>query len=356
MKSDKNTSIQYSFSIYLDLLRVLAAFFVFIYHLKSRSLGNPVLLNLIPNVSHFAVILFFVLSGYLIAASVDSKSSLGLKQYILDRLSRLYSVAFPALIISLGFAMIYSKSAIHTELLAIASNFLFLGQSWFFEINPFWNTPYWSLCYEVMYYILFGCFIFFRSWKRWLLLLIFSAVAGIKVLLLMPCWLIGVAIYHTRNTIKLNILIAILFAFVLPAACAVIMYGFGIHREMSKLSAFLLGDFYTHAGFSAKFITDFVVAILFAIHIYAMRFIMTNYSWGSWAAKLIQSGAAMSFTLYLMHQPFIRFVDYLVGSTRSSLTFITCLISIPLICYAISLFTEAKRPKLKALLSKYLIH
>lgn len=354
MQSDKNILIPHSFSTYLDLLRILAAIFVFIFHLKSRNLGHSSILNFIPNISHFAVILFFILSGYLIAASVDSKKELGLKEYVLDRLSRVYSVATPALILCLGFALIFSKNAISTELLTILSNFLFLGQSWLLEINPFWNTPYWSLCYEVMYYILFGCFIFFKNWKRWLLIVIFSAVAGIKILLLMPCWLLGVAIYHVRSCIKLNIFMAVLLAFLLPIACSVIMFYFRIHHQTNKLSAYLLSDYYGQAAFSGKFITDFVMAVLFAIHLYAMRYLMTNYHWGSRSTKLIKGGAAMSFTLYLIHQPLVRFVDNVVEVPRDNLTFMACLIGIPLTCYAISLLTEAKRPKFKAWLNETL--
>ncbi|MEO7108145.1 MAG: hypothetical protein ABIZ09_17345, partial [Rhodoferax sp.] len=69
----KNSTISAEFSLYLDLLRVCAAYFVLLFHMKKHEFGPEALLKLIPDHGHDAVILFFVLSGYVIAAATERK-------------------------------------------------------------------------------------------------------------------------------------------------------------------------------------------------------------------------------------------------------------------------------------------
>jgi peptidoglycan/LPS O-acetylase OafA/YrhL len=57
---------------------------------------NPLLVS---NMRHFAVVLFFVLSGYVIGFTTKANNRGG-KQYALARLSRLYSMVLPALVVS----------------------------------------------------------------------------------------------------------------------------------------------------------------------------------------------------------------------------------------------------------------
>ena len=86
------------FSLYLDLVRFLAAVTVVIYHSNYREL-IPASLP-IRNAGHSAVIVFFVLSGFVVAYVVDTKERTAL-EYWSSRLSRIYSVAVPAVILTL---------------------------------------------------------------------------------------------------------------------------------------------------------------------------------------------------------------------------------------------------------------
>lgn len=81
-------------SIYLDLIRVGAAIVVALSH------AWPVLFPHfpLPFPGHQAVIVFFVLSGFVIAYTTDRKDRT-LKIYMANRLSRLWSVIIPALLI-----------------------------------------------------------------------------------------------------------------------------------------------------------------------------------------------------------------------------------------------------------------
>lgn len=344
-------SIPQYFSVYLDFLRFGAAVFVLLFHLSLHQMGPENLLAFIPQRGHDFVIMFFVLSGYVIAATVDRKRNQGLRAYVIDRMARVYSVAIPALLLSIAMTFFFGDMA--SAVFSTVVNFFFLGQFWFNELHPFWNQPYWSLCYEVMYYIGFGCFIFLRGVRRWVGLLLFLLLAGPKVLILMPCWLFGVAIYYWRDKVKLSWWTALLIAFLFPAAVAILLNKLHFGAMVREWIPALLGGYFDAFAFSDYFIADYVTALIVAVHMYAMRFVVIR--WPDWLASFVTQGAAISFTLYLMHLPLIFLIKNTIASASNKLLlFVLTGIGIPLFCYAISRFTEARRGALRQWLDTHL--
>ena len=63
-----------SFSLYLDLMRFLAAFFVVLSHLVLMNIIQGDYAYFTPEIAREAVILFFVLSGYVIAYTTECKT------------------------------------------------------------------------------------------------------------------------------------------------------------------------------------------------------------------------------------------------------------------------------------------
>ena len=336
--------IPHYFSIYLDLLRFSSAMIVVIYHMKTHDIGPESILKFIPARGHDFVILFFVLSGYVISATVDRKKDQTLKEYALDRMARVYSVAIPALLLSLLLAFIFGQPMI--ELGKVICNFFFLGQVGFEGIYPFFNVPYWSLCYEVMYYIGFGCFIFLTGYMRIFSLLFFILIAGPKVLLLMPCWLLGVLIYHCRDKITLKFSHALIVATLVPILIALLCHVISLDNLTNSFTKQLFGEYYQRLGFSNGFLIDYARAIIIAINLYAMRFVVIN--WPKPIEIFITKAASMSFTLYLMHMPMLSIIRNSIPREERGLTiFIITAISIPILCYFISLITEARRLQLR---------
>lgn len=85
-------------SIYFDLLRGVAAILVMLGHFAdTRFSGGK--LYFLDYFLHDAVIIFFVLSGYIIAYIADQRDNSSI-DYIINRLSRLYSVILPALLLT----------------------------------------------------------------------------------------------------------------------------------------------------------------------------------------------------------------------------------------------------------------
>jgi len=192
-------------SLYLDLVRFAAALVVVLSHAW---------LVLFPRYPlHWpgpaAVIVFFVLSGFVIAYVTD-RGERSLADYALDRLSRLWSVALPALGFGLALSPFVSQSVFMPELaetnaaLRTAANTVFMAQTWFLDLAPPLNGPFWSLNYEAWYYAIFGVWSYLPRTFRVPVAIFLSLIAGPKILLLMPCWLLGVLIYRTMQRRRLS--------------------------------------------------------------------------------------------------------------------------------------------------------
>ena len=131
---------------------------------------------------------------------------------------RLWSVALPAL--CLGAILDHFGRSIHPQTYSsiISTNHLnlkylisslFLHESWFFSIRPGSNGPFWSLCYEFFYYLIFGAIALLPSMRSKLLVgLVFCLVAGPKVLILFPCWMVGCLSYWGCKKLRPNTLVS----------------------------------------------------------------------------------------------------------------------------------------------------
>jgi peptidoglycan/LPS O-acetylase OafA/YrhL len=184
-------------SLYLDGFRGLAALAVFFSHSTDPGITGGFLSRL-GSFGDDAVMAFFVLSGYVIAFSAERKHRT-LGDYALARLSRLWSVVLPALILTgvidflvrhwMDFRGLYSgDDAPYTY----ALSGLFANQIWFLSVFPGSNSPFWSLSFEAFYYVFFAAVHYLQGRTRWLAAALILAVAGPKIVVLLPLWLLGV--------------------------------------------------------------------------------------------------------------------------------------------------------------------
>ena len=194
-------------SLYLDLLRFLAAFVVLLQHLSWGHFSGGLLWQIRPYGAQ-AVIVFFVLSGYVIGHATGRPGDTP-RRYAVDRLARIYSVVLPAVLLTL--ALDAAGSRLRPELYAegwiddapiwlqLPGSLLFLNQIWSIDLHPGSNVPYWSMGYEVWYYAAFAMLVFLP--RRWAL----PAAAGVlaltgpRVAFLFPVWLLGVAAYRLSS-------------------------------------------------------------------------------------------------------------------------------------------------------------
>src|SRR5207249_3354490 len=88
--------------------------------------------------------------------------------------------------------------------LGYALSAVFLGASWTLAMLPGSNFPFATLDYEAWYYVLFGVAAFLRGRRRMAALAAAALLAGPKILLLFPIWLMGVAAWRWRAALPVR--------------------------------------------------------------------------------------------------------------------------------------------------------
>ena len=197
-------------SLYLDGLGLGAALTVFVSHYAVSRISGGLFWQ-VSAYGRIAVLVFFVLSGFIIAWVIETRER-SLEDYALSRAARLYSVIIPAFVITAAldyfgqasdpklYGLIWSRSGEH-PILGFALSAVFLGQSWAVDTLPSLNVPFWSLNYEAWYYVLFGASMFLQGPYRIAALSVAALLAGPKILALLPVWLMGVAAWRWRDAL-----------------------------------------------------------------------------------------------------------------------------------------------------------
>jgi peptidoglycan/LPS O-acetylase OafA/YrhL len=307
-----STALPQPFSIYLDLVRFLAACLVYVYHSNQRWLVEPILP--MAHYGHSSVIVFFVLSGFVIAYVTDTKEH-DWATYTSSRLSRVYSVALPTVVLTLlldsvGRQLLPEVHGYPFDWFAvrIVSSLLMTNEVWFISITSFSNVPYWSICYEVWYYVAFGMFVFLPRRRAWALVGLLALLLGPKVVLLAPIWGLGVLLYHWRRLAEISE--ATGWALV---AGSVVGIGLYLHFDIEHVAAepfkALVGKhWFEQFAFSRWFIGDYLLGPLVMLHFAGMRRVSGRLA-GLFGAieKPVRLLAAYTFTLYLLHQPLFLF-------------------------------------------------
>lgn len=340
-------------SICLDIVRAGAALAVLVFHAAQIRLYTGPFPKW-PMAQHYAVVVFFVLSGLVIAASAQRRRT-SLRDYALSRAARI----LPASVLSLAFATAAFAIAtglgappLHNDTYGELSQMgtllplLFLSESPF-GAGPVWNPPYWSLCYEVWYYALFGIALFLRGPARLFWLMVAAALAGPKVLLMLPIWLVGVGLANLRAARHAN---ALQGALLLAAGLAAAWLHTELVRPAAAVQREWVVSFLPRAGFSKFAISDLALAVSVAACFAGLRPLANR------IPRLLESCAGpaqwlagFSFTLYLFHWPLLNLLKSARVSAGESMGgFALLVLGLIGACYLISLVTERKRDVARA--------
>jgi peptidoglycan/LPS O-acetylase OafA/YrhL len=224
----------------LDTLRWASALAVCAAHTRNLLFPDAAM---VPHMNHFvqlfyfltlfgtqAVVVFFVLSGLLIGGGIVAKArknNFDLQVYAIDRLTRLYIVLIPAVILSVCLFLFVGSRKCNLDLIEIVGNGLLLQNVF---VRPLCNNhPLWSLSNEGMYYVLAGLAVvgYCGNWFRrsvaiallcglTMTVVIVSTCDREDVLISAPLWMIGIAPWFVKINIPSYIL-AIIFS-----ACLVV--------------------------------------------------------------------------------------------------------------------------------------
>lgn len=169
-----NLRTDYQHSVVISVLRGLAAIQVAAAHVRAQfypglsTLADPgvgyQLLAFFTGFAHQAVVIFFLLSGWLVGGSLLNKvdEANAMLSYMVDRVTRLWIVLVPAFLASLSIAMFIGEvhpghpdisSLDEYSLLSFVGNMFGLQD---LAVPRFGgNFALWSLTYETWYYVLF---------------------------------------------------------------------------------------------------------------------------------------------------------------------------------------------------------
>ncbi len=320
-------------SVYLDATRALAAFLVCLGHWRnllfvsySQIHAAHRYLFAIPYVltdaGHQAVMIFFMLSGYLISGSIYRMMATGTwswRRYLTHRAVRLWIVLIPALLLGAildgaglhlhaGPALYAGQvhNSLGTDVVAhyTVSRFfacLFFLQGIVIHGSFGSNGPLWSLANEFWYYILFplglvACRRSFSGRVRILSGLLFLLAAwfvGEGIMLEFPIWLLGSVI----------------------AAMQVPRFSTGLRRVI--VAVYPLVFFYlSKAHWIPSVASDYLLGIATFFFILCLLNDTTAAPSARWVG-LSRVGARFSYTLYVVHFPLLLLLtSLLVGDSR----------------------------------------
>jgi peptidoglycan/LPS O-acetylase OafA/YrhL len=311
---------------HLDLMRGLAALMVCAGHLRAFLLVDSArvqaaslidkALYFLTGLGHQAVVVFFVLSGFFVGGGVVkafSQNKWSWRQYAIRRLSRLWIVLLPALFLTLAFDLAGHHLApdgyngVHHDLyhsgpaLDAPADWrfsTFLGNCFFVQtiFVPSFGTngPLWSLANEFWYYLLFPLFLGALRLPKWPGKIISLFLAALLVIWLPKnilfsglIWLFGVAVYLAGQKAWFK------------------QYGgrpvFLMVTGLVALGSLALTKTATVLG------SDYVVGIAFALFIAGLSVRKCESS--AYAALATLMGET-TYTLYLVHFPFLAFVFF----------------------------------------------
>jgi peptidoglycan/LPS O-acetylase OafA/YrhL len=329
-------------SVHLDALRGFAAFAVLLNHLRDAlfvdyeaiARHNPLTsaAYLASGLGRQSVIVFFVLSGYLVGGSVLRSVRSGAwswRAYLLARLSRLYVVLLPALLLGgafdwLGMHMagteaVYSGNSgmhalvvnVHSVLTwpILAANGLFLQTIRLpgMGANPVptfgSNGALWSLSYEFWYYLAFPPLVFLLARSQSLKMRVLSCLG-----LLAWGWFVGLNIFLLGLTWLMGALITFLPAF--PARRRW-MRGVAI-----VLSLVLFGAGLVENKLLGSRRSDLVLGLAVTALIWVTLHCATA-PLPAFYVHIARRAAHSSYTLYLVHLPMLIFLKATLHLSRA---------------------------------------
>ena len=319
-------ALSVALSQFVHLARWVAATLVLLYHVSATFVSVPDIMIAPHNplvyvwwfftpfiFAHEAVIVFFVLSGFLVGGAVLERrrqETPWLSKYLVDRIVRIYVVFLPVVALTLALdasgrrlfagTHLYDLPFLngHYDAGLILPNLLSLQGLWFEPLGT--NIPLWSLGMEVWFYILFPLLLlpWLRAYPRhWLR--VFGLAAAVVFLLSLPTgnytpfgfviWALGAAVRIAPQPLLRSKWLS-LSLFVLAS----VVLRFAVREHFLK-------------EVPSKYFVDAIEGLLFANLLLTLRFDNSDgfrFARSTVHAKL----ASFSYTLYAFHVPVVFWI------------------------------------------------
>lgn len=286
----------------IDLFRFVAAMFVLLYHYTFRGYAadglskvNYPLLGEVFKYGYLGVNLFFMISGFVITLSLKDRSAF---DFIKLRFIRLYPAYWFCVSITFICIYLWGGTTFHV------TSFQYLVNMTMF--NGFVNIPhidgvYWTLMFELKFYILIGIFLLFRkrisidvdmliySWLFLSLLYVpfhkamfFRLLNSILIFEYSSYFIAGILFYKMYKYKKKKYLFFIIITFILSS-----------YMSVSRLHQKAI---YYNSSFSSEVVVGILFLSFFAMYLVSIKKIQfLNFF------KMKKLGA-LTYSMYLIHQ------------------------------------------------------
>lgn len=333
-----------STSIYLDGVRFFAAVIVFVGHVSGQRLTGGLFWEFGP-LGPEAVDVFFVLSGFVIAYVADKREHHP-RHYFVSRAARIYSVALPALVVT--FVLDAIGRSVNPALYNLSWHYLwddrglqlfqaviFVNQLWWNNMPPGSAFPYWSLGFEVWYYLIFGMFLFLPGRFRYICAAFLLLVAGPKITALLPIWLLGVLAY--RISTSRNLTVPAGFLFWLGSISLWIAYEIYVYYHGRPIGPNWLGR--------PPVFQDYIIGGLFFFNLLGFAALGGMFERALvFMERPIRWLAGTTLTLYLFHMPLAQFfAAVLPWPSDAWQTRLAVYLGVPLAVAIIAEYTERRK-------------
>lgn len=297
-------------SFRLDALRACAALMVFFCHLSQLGYAGQALP---AEVGRIGVLIFFVMSGYVIAFVTEHKHR-NFRNYTYARFARLYSVLLAALVLTVlcdaigrqlntNFYASYPDVYESKIWLRLPFFLVFLFENSLLSLRWFSNGPIWSVAYEFWYYVLYGILAYTRGRSRIILTTIVLLLTGWKILLLAPVWFSGVLLYRHRQRViselgRYRSLLLWLAIFLIVA----------LHMPAMRIFVEPLVDWGSRqvgTGWHMFFLRDFLYALPVLLLVAMLIVPPPEVPQRTIGRKVVLLAANCSFSIYLYHVPLV---------------------------------------------------
>ncbi len=332
----------------LDLMRLAAAGTVFWSHVVDRfdsaAIHRP---DLPGNWAHAAVVVFFVLSGYVVAGSQRARHSQA-GDYVRARLTRLCSIVLPAIALTVlvDVLVAWLDPVLHAEYARPQASMRylltagFLNESWWLSAAPQINVPLWSLSFEFFYYAIYGLWAFKPAGRAgWLWPVLGCLVAGPKILILMPIWLAGVVVCRMERPA-----LGVQASWLLSGSAALV--ALALIALVPPFPGYIGGAPWF---FAAQFGTDWLVGIAIALAVWLIPAADPSAATKPVTrpgAKVLRKAGDLTFSLYVVHYPLLILYRALTAgwALKPAANMALGAVVVLTACVTIGLWLEARRP------------
>ena len=305
-------------SIVISGLRGLAALQVVAAHVRAqffpslKGLPEPTLwyqaLAFFTGFAHQAVVVFFLLSGWLVGGSLLNRlhQPRALANYAVDRITRMWVVLIPAFVFTIFVGAMTleidpTRSSFARENAYSVTAFLgnLVGVQDMAVPRFGGNFALWSLANEIWYYVMFPVLVLGLAgrtpavrWSARAVFVLLLACLSFPITLFFSIWLLGVAFSRLRidaTRWQLTLMVALLLA--------VSVY-FRLTGSNDKLVP-------------ESFVQDLLFSLVFLVVLSSLQFQPGRHRLVALAKQAGTALAGFSFTLYVLHVPVIQLFQYL---------------------------------------------